>query len=63
MADHESLPPGFKAWPPSDPEAFLREIEAAWASQAGRKGKHWCLQVVGSNPLSGYVVVLQPTGP
>ncbi|TML94574.1 MAG: hypothetical protein E6G03_12070 [Actinobacteria bacterium] len=63
MADSQkSLPPGFKPWPPADGETLLREIEAAWASQQGRKGKHWCLQVVGTNPLSGYIVVMSPTG-
>jgi hypothetical protein len=35
----------------------LREIEAGWAHEAGRKGKHWSLQVTGNNPISGYRVI------
>jgi hypothetical protein len=54
--DQDPLPPGFKRWPPADCQAFLREIEAGWASQPGRNGKHWGLQVAGKNPLSGYRV-------
>ena len=56
-----SLPPGFKHWPPN-PKELMDEIEAAWASQQGRHGKHWALQVFGENPISGYLVILQPTG-
>ena len=40
----------------------MDEIEAAWASQQGRHGKHWALQIFGENPISGYMVILQPTG-
>jgi hypothetical protein len=63
MADNEAnLPPGFKHWPPANAKAFVDEIDAAWASQQGRHGKHWALQVFGENPISGYMVILQPTG-
>jgi hypothetical protein len=63
MADnHDALPPGFKSWPPADCQRFLREIEAGWAAQPGRNGKHWALQVDGQNPLSGYRVAYQATG-
>ena len=58
MADKpEPLPPDYKPWPPPDCQAFLREIEAGWAQEAGRKGKHWSLQVTGNNPISGYRVI------
>jgi hypothetical protein len=63
MADNQaSPPPGFKPWPPANAQAFVDEINAAWASQQGRHGKHWALQVFGENPISGYKVILQPTG-
>jgi hypothetical protein len=63
MADNQvSLPPGFKCWPPEDAQAFVDEIKAGWASEPGRKGQHWALQVVGENPISGYRVILQPSG-
>jgi hypothetical protein len=55
------LPPGFKPWPPADAQAFVDEITAVWASEQGRHGKHWALQVFGENPISGYKVILQPT--
>jgi hypothetical protein len=62
MADNEAgLPPGFKRWPPEDAQAFLDEIKACWASEPGRHGMHWAVQVVGENPISGYRVKLQPT--
>jgi hypothetical protein len=61
MADNQdALQPGFKPWPPAD---LVREIEVAWASQPGRNGKHWCLQVDGRNPLSGYRVTYKKCGP
>ena len=61
MADQqESLPPGFKTWPPANPQAFLTEIDEAW-KQHGGKGKHWLVQGFGTNPLSGYSVVIKPT--
>jgi hypothetical protein len=61
MADQQqSLPPGFKAWPP-DGQALIKEIEEKWASQPGQ-GKHWAVQVTGTNPLSGYTVVKHPVG-
>ena len=58
-----TLPEGFKPWPPPNCQAFLRELEEAWASQPHGQGKHWILQVVGTNPLSGYMVVVKPVGP
>ena len=58
MADKEE----FKRWPPADPKAFVQDIEKAWAAQPGRKGKHWAVKVDGNNPISGYIVVLSPTG-
>ena len=60
--NQDSLAPGFKPWPPADCQAFLREIEAGWASEKGRNGKHWCLQVDGRNPISGYLVTYKPRG-
>jgi hypothetical protein len=63
MADNPtSLPPGFKPWPPADAQAFVNEIKAGWGSGEGRHGKHWALQVFGENPISGYKVILKPTG-
>jgi hypothetical protein len=59
MADKED----FKPWPPADPQSLVDEINAKWAAQPGRKGKHWAVKVDGNNPISGYIVVLQPTGP
>jgi hypothetical protein len=64
MADSQNaLLPGFKPWPPADCQAFLDEIKEAWASQPGRSGKHWALQVDGRNPLSGYKVIYKKCGP
>jgi hypothetical protein len=59
----EPLPPGYKHWPPTDCEAFLREIETGWAKENGRRGKHWGLQVTGNNPISGYRVVYKKLSP
>jgi hypothetical protein len=62
MADNQvSLPPGFKPWPPADAQAFVDEITKAWGSEPGRHVKHWGLQVFGHNPISSYVVTIQPT--
>jgi hypothetical protein len=61
MADQqESMPEGFKQWPPNGDE-LIREIEAAWASTPGA-GRHWIVQVTGTNPLSGYTVIKEPHG-
>jgi hypothetical protein len=57
MADNQD---DFKPWPPAD---LVGEIKKAWASQPGRSGKHWALQVDGRNPLSGYRVILKKCGP
>jgi hypothetical protein len=63
MADNQaSLPPGFKPWPPANAQDFVEEIKAGWGSGQGRHGKHWALQVFGENPISGYKVILKPTG-
>jgi hypothetical protein len=59
----EPLPPGFSRWPPSNPKAFLDDIEKEWEKEKGRHGKHCALHVVGTNPLSGYMIVMKPTGP
>jgi hypothetical protein len=53
---------GFTPWPPADPQAFIQQIEAAWASH-GSSGKHWILQVDGNNPISGYKVKVKQLGP
>ena len=64
MADNQdALPPGFKPWPPADLADLVRKIEEDWASQPGRNGKHWGLQVYGKNPLSGYRVKVKKCGP
>jgi hypothetical protein len=61
MADqHQGLPPGFKPWPPED---LVKEIKEKWDSQPGRSGQHVAVIVFGTNPLSGYTVVMQPHGP
>jgi hypothetical protein len=55
-----NIPLDFKPWPPANPQAFVDEITKAWGT--GRHGKHWGLQVFGENPISGYKVILKPTG-
>jgi hypothetical protein len=62
MADNQDdLPPGFTRWPPANPHDFVDEIAKAWGSDPGRHGKHWGLQVFGHNPISGYLITIQPT--
>ena len=59
MADDQpGLPPGYKPWPPDD---LVKEIEDEWAQKRGG-GKHWIVQVTGTNPLSGYTVKKEPAG-
>jgi len=58
--EQQDPPPGFNAWPPNGDD-LIREIEAAWAGTPGG-GKHWIVQVTGTNPLSGYTVKKQPAG-
>jgi hypothetical protein len=58
--EQQSPPPGFKPWPPNGDD-LIKEIEQKWASQPGA-GKHWAVQVTGTNPLSGYIVVKHPVG-
>jgi hypothetical protein len=53
----------FTKWPPANPQDLVDELNAAWAAQHGRHGKHWALQVDGNNPISGYRVVMKPTAP
>ena len=54
----QGLPPGFKPWPPKG-EDLVKEIQDKWDNTPGH-GKHWAVQVTGTNPLSGYIVVMQP---
>jgi hypothetical protein len=45
----------FKPWPPAD---LVKEIQDAWKN-AKVNGKHWAVQVDGTNPISGYRVSIQ----
>jgi len=60
-----SLPPDFTAgWPPADPQAFVDQITAAWATRPGHgHGKHWAVKVFGNNPISGYKIEIKAIGP
>ena len=61
--EQQQLPPGFSPWPPTDPEQFVRDIKTKWDAESGRRGKHCALHVFGTNPLSGYMIVMNPLGP
>jgi hypothetical protein len=55
-----TLPPDFKPWPPARLQDLVDEVNAKWDK---RHGKHWALQVVGTNPISGYKVVYKERQP
>jgi hypothetical protein len=60
--EQPQLPPGFSPWPP-DPQAFVDDIKKKWDEEPGRHGRHCAVWVWGTNPLSGYMIVMKPVPP